>query len=467
MLRFKQYLLEATIWDDANHQSGETFEVKSNATAAVKKAFSIVKGNSFVKIAANEYSSSTDKQEIRIPANHEPELNSIVFYFRDSTKRAYKVSAVPTLSNGNFKWTTAGKSTNRGELTELKELASLEMMLNAINGTTLPKDSDELASMVKTRWGFEKANEVWRDIYYTSALAHSKLTKKMPFKGIYLGERQQAGFTAPIYKLATKLTKKSADNWNPSDVWFVRTDQKSMINTMIMNLETSLKNKIPVDKVAYQLKDMMDVMLKEGILIGVSLKQINKGSGSSSLVTFDDVKQKLADMDFSIIKNYIRISKKGLPAYGELSTRSGFNIKWGGRANAQKANINIEGQMAKSTHQLGALDANKIKQLAKEKRITILGDSDFGRPNSNNLIKIAPNYLNYLKVTDINTHNMFVGKLDINGLIDKYGWVECKRFIANISVFQFMNSLTEKDILNLFLLAKKVDKVNPNYYLFE
>ena len=179
MLRFKQYLLEATIWDDANHQSGETFEVKSNATAAVKKAFSVVKGNSFVKIAANEYSSSTDKQEIRIPANHEPELNSIVFYFRDSTKRAYKVSAVPTLSNGNFKWTTAGKSTNRGELTELKELASLEMMLNAINGTTLPKDSDELASMVKTRWGFEKANEVWRDIYYTSALAHSKLTKKL------------------------------------------------------------------------------------------------------------------------------------------------------------------------------------------------------------------------------------------------------------------------------------------------
>lgn len=452
----------ATIWDDVNHSSGETFELTPRAPAKVTQAFSVVSEKTMTKISEDEYLKGSPKMEIRIPNTYKETPRVTKFYFKDR-KAVYKVMG-DNIPNGAFKWTTSGKSTNRGELTTLKELCSLVMMLHRINGTKPPVGSDELAEEVAKDYGFKQAPALMREVYFTSAEAHANNTRNLPFSGKYLGELQGVKFSKPVYNLAKKLTKKAADNWNPSDVWFVRKTDLPKVESMVQELETDIKQRVMSEKkIAYKFKDMLDVFLKEGILIGVSLKQVDRGAGKADLVSADNVRKKSSEMNFRITQNYIRDTSKGLPAYGEVRTQSGFNIKYGGRANAQKANINTEGQMAGASHQLGAIDAKALDAMAKEKKLTILKDSDF--KGIETVEKLYDEYIGYLKKNESNIHRKFVGKRTKDEMLSDYDFVNLKRFFATISVFRFMKSLTTEEVLDLFLLAKKVDTVNPNYYL--
>ena len=452
----------ATIWDDVNHSSGETFELTPRAPAKVAQAFSVVSEKTMTKISEDEYLKGSPKMDIRIPTAYKETPRATKFYFKDR-KGVYVVMG-ENIPNGAFKWTTSGKSTNRGELTTLKELCSLCMMLHQINKTTPPVGSDELALEVAKEFGFKQAPALMREVYFSSAQAHANNTRTLPFSGKYEGELQGAKFSKPVYKLAKQLTKKAADNWNPSDVWFIRKSDSSKVDAMVKELERDIRDRILTEKkIAYKFKDMLDFFLQEGILIGVSLKQVDRGAGKADLVSSENVRKKSSEMDFSIIQNYIRDTSKGLPAYGEVRTKSGFNIKYGGRANAQKANINTEGQMAGASHQLGAIDAKALDEMAKDKRLVILKDSDF--KDEGTIDKLYKEYIGYLEKNEKTIYRKFVGKRSQDEMMSEYDFVNLKRSFATISVFRFMKSLTKDEVLDLFLLAKKVDSVNPNYYL--
>ena len=452
----------ATIWDDANHSSGETFELATKAPIKIKSAFSSAE-SSMTKISESEYLNGSPKMEIRIPNNYKETPRAIVFYFKDS-KHVYRVIG-EKIPNSAFKWTTKGKSTNRGELTTLKELCSLCMMLHKINNTTPPAGADELAEEVAKSYGFTKAQSLMREVYYTSAVAHANNTSKLPFQtGNYLGELQATDFSKDIYQLAKTLTKKAYDNWNPADVWFVKKTDSSEVEALVKEIKKDIRERdLSEKKIAYKLKSSLDGLLKSGILIGVSLKQVDRGAGKADLVSSETVRKKSSDMDFSVSQSYIRDTSTGLPAYGELRTKSGFNIKYGGRANAQKANINVEGQMAGATHQLGAIDAKVIDAMAKDKGLVILKDSDFSGMET--IDDLYQEYTTYLKKNSRGVFNKFIGRRSKQEVMEKYSFTHLKRLFATISVFRFMNALTEEERLDLFLLAKKVDKVNPDYYL--
>ena len=152
----------ATIWDDVNHSSGETFELTPRAPAKVAQAFSVVSEKTMTKISEDEYLKGSPKMDIRIPTAYKETPRATKFYFKDR-KGVYVVMG-ENIPNGAFKWTTSGKSTNRGELTTLKELCSLCMMLHQINKTTPPVGSDELALEVAKEFGFKQAPALMREV---------------------------------------------------------------------------------------------------------------------------------------------------------------------------------------------------------------------------------------------------------------------------------------------------------------
>ena len=455
----------ATIWDNKNHSSGEKFILSKSVTATVKRAFAKVTGD-MIKIDEKEYEKEKNQNIILIPENHKPTKTDIVFHFKASNK-AYAVIAKNNLNNGNFTWDNKGKSTNRQMMTDLKELCSLEMMLTECNNLPMYKTDEELMNVVKKNHAF-KDMSIFREVYYTSAKAHAVASSRLPFiTGTkYEGERQQQNFTKQVYEIAKILTSKAADNWNPSDVWFVAKSKKAELSKFFKDFKAEIRtSELTKQELASKYKSHLDSYLEKGYLIGVSLKQVDSGNARLDKVTYENIRKKSADMDFTVTKCYIRRATKGLPAYGELNTRSGFNIKWGGRANAQKANINLEGQMAGATHQLGAIDAQSIDAMAKAKGMKILKDSNFPNDDYETLVKYMVEYFPKIKESDSATYNAYIRDKNYADMIQEYGFVEIKRFIACISVFLFVDSLDEEEVMDCFFLAKKIHKANPDYYL--
>lgn len=456
----------ATIWDDVNHSSGETFELSSNAPRRITEAFRGL-SKTLTKISESEYINEPNQVEINIPDSHVMTPRSIVFYFKDKTK-AFKVVA-DRISSAHFRWNTVGASTNRNKLTLLKELCSLTMILHKINNTgNAPDCSDKLAAEVAETYRFSEAPALMREVYFTSAIAHADEATKLPLltgKGIYVGELQKGNITKDIYDLARLLTLRAADNWNPSDIWLAKFPELYKIKPLIREIKAELVQGVLSKQVlALKLKETLNNLSDEGILIGVSLKQVDRGASKLQFISFDDVKKNALDMDFKVTKKTIRTTQRApLPAYGELVTKSGFSIKFGGRARKELANIYSEGHMAGSTHQIGAIDSAAIDRMARAKRLVILKDSFF--KNLSSIEGIYDEYIGYLKKYHKDTHKKYVGNRSKVEMLSEYDFVSLKRFFATISVARFMGSLSQDEILDMYLLSKKVSNENPNYHL--
>lgn len=454
----------ATIWDNKNHSSGEQFILSKTCSAQVKSSFN---GINFpcTKISSKEYSSAKKQSKLLIPDNHKPKTNDIVFYF-ESDGVSYEVNAVSTLNNSNFTWSSAGTSTNRTKMTIIKETASLAAILKKKNTNSNYKTDGELIKVLKEDYGLKDVVDYWKPVYFSSAIAHANLISKTSLaSSLIIGERQQDDFSEIVYKIAKDLTSKAADNWNPADLWFMNKSKAVEIKKVLTDFKRNIDNNLNKDEAAYKYKMMLDKMLFDGDLVGVSLKQIDNGAGKCNLVTYNSIKDKSRDMNFKILKCYIRDTKNGLPAYGELQSECGFNIKFGGRANATKANINLEGQMMGATHQLGAIDSKVVDKLSTKKGIKIYKDSDFSENNLDDIFNKFEYAINLVKKEQPNIYNNYFRNNNLQQSYLFYGFVEVKRFIACVSMFEFINSLTVDEVIDFFLLAKKIDKINPNYYL--
>lgn len=455
----------ATIWDDKNHSSGEQFILSKTCSSQVKSAFN---GITFpcTKISSKEYSSAKKQSTLLIPETHKPKANDIVFYF-ESDGISYEVKAVSTLNNSNFTWSSAGTSTNRTKMTIIKETASLAAILKKKNTNSNYKNDEELIKVLKEDYDIKDVTDYWKPVYFSSAIAHANLMSKINLPtSLIIGERQQDDFSEIVYKIAKDLTSKAADNWNPADLWFMNKSKASEIKKELIDFKRNIdKTGLNKDEAAYKYKMMLDKMLFDGDLVGVSLKQIDNGTGKCNLVTYNSIKDKSKDMSFKVQRCYIRDTKNGLPAYGELQSECGFNIKFGGRANATKANINLEGQMMGATHQLGAIDSKVVDKLSEKKGIKIYKDSDFSEDNLDDTFKKFEHSINVVKKEQPDIYNNYFRNNNLQQSYLFYGFVEVKRFIACVSMFEFINSLTEDEVLDFFLLAKKIDKINPNYYI--
>jgi hypothetical protein len=449
----------ATIWDDKNHQAGEEFVLSPKATQNIKSSFSKAK-EPFEKISKAQYMLSKKKKEIIDLA---PSSKKVEFFFKDKKQNVFQC-ILQSSDNSNFKWNSSGKS-ETNELTVIKEYASLEIILREINSQKLPCCSDELATIVRENFGVANAESKFREIYFDSALAHGRLAKKIFGSGSYIGERQQGTLTKPLYALAKKLNQKAADNWNPSDLWIFKTSFVSTYEKKIKEFELNLKNPLLTDEfVENELKTFLDENLSNLNLVGISLKQIDKGNGNSSLVSSENISKSVEGMDFDKTSCELRKSKDTLPAYGGLETKSGFEIKWGGRANAQLANINVEGHMVGNNFQLGAIDSNEIDKFFAKKNITRLTDSQF---NEDNILDYLTKYIKILKDLDKPTYDLYIGKKGAFEILMGYSFVECKRFVANISFLQLFSSINKIETQYLYFIAKKVSPKNPTYYVFK
>lgn len=450
----------ATIWDDKNHSSGESFILTPSASKDVKEGFGKIKFP-VMKISEKEFKDSKKKEIIKIPFNLVESKRDIVFYFRDD-KTSYKLIS-PIVKNSHFKWVTAGTTTDRNKMTEIKELCSLYMINKKINENKFYKDHFELMDEVSN--DVKDIKDYWRTVYFTSALEHAKALDKLNLRGSYDIERQQKGFSKLIYSISKKISGKAPDNWNPSDIWLKK---KSYNLKEIKDFEKEIKDShLDNKELSLKFKMILDDLFNKQELIGISLKQIDKGNAKLDLISYDTVKSKIKDMDFSKIECYMREAKNGLPAYGELRTKSGFNIKWGGRANASMANINLEGQMSKSTHQMGSIDSKVISSMASDSGFKILKDSDFKDTDVGikDLFNKLDDALKITKNKQPKIYNMYFKDFSNEKILNEYGFIEVKRFIAQVSVFEFVDSLSTDNILDFYILAKKVDKINPIYYI--
>lgn len=456
----------ATIWDNKNHSSGEQFILSKTCSFQIKLAFTGIKFPC-TKISDREYNTAKYKKFLTIPETHKEKQNDIIFYF-ESDGVSYRVNAISSLNNSNFTWSSTGTSTNRNKMTIIKETASLAAILKKKNTNSNYKNEEELIKVLKEDYLLKDVLDYWKPVYFTSAIAHANLVyNKINFaSGLILGERQQGEFSDIIYKISKELTSKAADNWNPSDVWFINKSKSLEIKRELILFKQSIsKAELNKDELSYKFKMMLDKLLFDGELVGVSLKQIDNGNGKCNLVTYKSIKDKSKEMNFTVKKCYLREAKNGLPAYGELQSECGFNIKFGGRANATKANINLEGQMMGATHQLGAIDAKIVDRICSKKGFKIYKDSDFSENNKTNMITKFEKAINIIKQKQIEIFNKYFKGNSVNNLYELYGFVEVKRFIACVSMFEFINSLNEDDVIDFFLLAKKIDKINPNYYI--
>jgi len=82
----------------------------------------------------------------------------------------------------------------------------------------------------------------------------------------------------------TEILPSAKDNWNPSDVWCVKINQKNRLQRDVNVLyEKAIKDKVSIEK----LNKFIEIEFKKKNLIGVSLKQVTTGTATVNRISND------------------------------------------------------------------------------------------------------------------------------------------------------------------------------------
>ena len=254
-------------------------------------------------------------------------------YLKDSSGKIYQVIGSASAINNSFNHNGNSSKAKTNLLTEVKELISMWVFQKYFDTNTFIEE-DEIFEKLGTN------KEEYKTIYYESAL--KQLAALKPYvttaRG-YTYERQGQDKTKKLYNTARKLTQKLNDNWNPADIWMIKSSYD--MNELYNAISASELNGLLADAVERQ-----DV-------IPISLKQITATSAKLSVV--DPGKQIDGDVDLDFGLKEIQLSSSF--ANFMVITKSNFTIRGGFKASGLTLSVSLEGRMIGTKYQLGAIDA--------------------------------------------------------------------------------------------------------------
>jgi hypothetical protein len=263
-------------------------------------------------------------------------------YVKDEKQKVILIKGSESAINTSFNHFSENGKSNTGALTELKELVSMYMFKGAI-------ENNKILTEVITMLGAKK--NLYQSLYYESALKQTQELKKY-MKGSkgYHYERQAADKTNDLYKVGRKLSGKANDNWNPADVWMIKTnfDMKKLTNASSI---TELNTEIAA---AFKKKE----------LIPISLKQV-ESKQKAVIELVDPASQMDKDLDFDV--SFSKVDLSDTFANFIVQTKSGFAVRCGFKASATTLNVSLEGRFIGAGYQLGAVDAKQYAPHIKSK----------------------------------------------------------------------------------------------------
>ena len=342
--------------------------------------------------------------------------------------------------------------------TELNTAVKENMSMILFRASKKPTEEEAVAQL-KDMMG-DEGLRVYTTKDYDSAVNQLGAFKKffMGMNGTYEFERQADGFTAPLYKLGTKLSGKSKDNWNPADVWMKRKDFK-------------LDKLLAIDNIDRLNQEMVNVFNNKE-LVGISLKQTGKPNVAGTTEVVDPQKlfgEKVPlDFTFTRLSSFTENFKN---AY--IETKSGFQVRVGHKQSGLVAPF-MEGKLARAGYQMGGIDAKEHKNRIRDKyKYELRNSSKINVPaDVITAIKEAEELVTKRKLTgnDASVIAEFIDKVD--RIEDDKEMKDIRgRFVNLISFLYAILIETGKDYDNhmsfCYNLARKVSSLSCIYLLIK
>lgn len=284
-----------------------------------------------------------------------------ILYIKDNNGLILKLIGISTSNKTLFTHATDKlNKSDTGKLTELKENASMYMIESIVEHGKVP-NPEELKQHIN--------DNLYRDVFYNSALKHAECFHKYFHNSGYIYERQKKNLTKELYKAGTKLSGKKDDNWNPADIWLIKKsfDISSLYNEVV-NIE--------------ELNSNIATAYKEGNVVPISLKQIpDKKEATLDVIDPEHLLNAKLDYDFDFDK--VDISNSFANAL--WFTKHGFYIRFMYKGSSTSTNVYIEGSIS----QLGAISPDDYQKLIKKYTGETIKNKFTTQdlPNLNNYIK--------------------------------------------------------------------------------
>lgn len=268
-------------------------------------------------------------------------------FVKDSKSKILLIKGSESAINNCFNHFTENSKSDTGKLTELKELVSMYMFKAAFeSGKTLTEDQ-----VITLLQNHSSLKGLYDTLYYESAKKQTAVLKKFlgAVKG-YVYERQAQDLTKDLYAVGRKLSGKANDNWNPADVWMIKSnfDMKSL--TEAKSIE-ELNTKIAA---AY----------KKKLLIPISLKQV-EDKQNAVVEVIDPANAMTQKLEYDL--SFSKVDLSDTFANFIVQTKSGFAVRCGFKASATTLNVSLEGRFIGAGYQLGAVDAKQYGPHVKSK----------------------------------------------------------------------------------------------------
>jgi hypothetical protein len=321
MKSFKNYIREATIVNQSNYGPGHKLVLRKKAN---KKIQDIMAGTE-IEIATP----NSGAEELKIGKGTE------VVYIKTGNKIVKLIGSTSAINN-SFNHAGGGKS-NTHKTTRCKEALSLIIFkYYHESGSTLDEES-----AIRELKDWDADPLVYKSVYYSSAILQLVSFKKIKRMGDMIFEFQGDSNSAKIYAKAKILgAPKSADNWNPADIWLFNKSFASSIDSDLTKMKHLQELNLWIRK-NYVTKNIVPISLKQA-------------SGKSSIELIEPIKYKNRKLDYDFSLNRIQIAGTCKSVFVE--TNSGFTFKANARAAKTNPNLFYEGTMKKENFAMGAID---------------------------------------------------------------------------------------------------------------
>ena len=267
----------------------------------------------------------------------------------------------------------------------------------------------------------------------------------------------------------TEILPSSKDNWNPSDVWAVKKDEKNRLAKEIDKLYTERKkNKnVSIERV----NKFIETQFKNKNLIGISLKQVKGNSANVDKITKD---AKYIDsvkflgfknkMDYDVLKTYFDINVKMACIKNDTLD---YLFRFRPRAASDARTNNGEGRLSGSGPADGAIDKKNVLSVL----LPNADDITLEKYGKSKTINEAINFLVSSNKKKYEGLQKWVNKgsfkfLKISNLDKKADDKDIRRGLLNLNYAYLIDTYKDQKELykKFYLAAKKVNEFSSIHY---
>lgn len=261
-------------------------------------------------------------------------------FMKDPSNKLVKIKGSKTNIESSFIHAIKTGKSDTNALTTVKELISMwQFEAHVERGSFLSEDQiiEKLGNM----------KQHYTTTYNESAIKQAKALKsKIKSRG-YTYERQKENITKDIYAKAGQLTKKAPDNWNPADVWMIKSGL-DISPILISNTPAELNGKIAK-------------YIQDEYILPISLKQVTKNTASMNLIDPSQLLSQKINLDFTLGNINLTSSFNNFM----IETVSGFTVRGGFKGSSSTLSVSLEGSFKGAGSQLGGIDAKEYAKHVK------------------------------------------------------------------------------------------------------